>query len=1455
MAEAPNIQTILVLVEILFILWALPCLLGGSFFAHPNIREPSLRQELRRKHYLRPKVQFRYHWVKSKMKRKKKKKFRKPPALFHLTWKFKAVAYTVKALKLIDCCVGWRYLRSAEVVVSRLLGFLRHLRDHTAICRTTVVPIVAYTSETPLHEPPIRARFDTDSFPIGVDSLCSITMSPVKDCFQDLRYFKEFVGGIVGGLPAKGVGTFCFKIEDDTGRVHTIKLPNSLFVPGLPKTLLCPQHWAQKDKSGTYMKMESEGCWLVWNGGKCNKFVPLDPKTNTPTFQTAPGSFNYRAFEATFLAMDASYHNRHRVALTNPLRRVSTLDPAEFIADENVNFPPRAADSKGSSYRDLAENEGASSDDETVKTNNLSRPFQDNQHCPLHPTGHHVWGECTLNPNNADKTERRGTLTFSPTPSREDKDLANDALEASDDQAELLRWHCRLGHLPFEQLKQLAKWGEIPKRFEKVTTPKCAGCLFGKMTKLPWRTKAKNINKVFEATHAGQCVSVDQLQSTEAGFLAQLKGKLTKRRYTAATVFIDHYSRLRYVHLMNRMTSEETIQAKEAFERFANDYGVKIQHYHADNGRFADNAFKQHCEANKQTLTFCGVNAHFQNGIAERAIRDITEQARTMLLHAKARWPDAVHLALWPYAIRCAVHVYNTAPVLEGGISRIERFCGVNVGFRMKDHHAFGCPVFALQNDLAAGNKIPKWSPRARLGLNLGPSPHHARNVYVVLNLQTGLCSPQYHCRFDDFFETVRQSIGDSMTSSGWKYLAGFAKHQVTPRVPSSIGGSVESVGTHHDQNQSVPQEVSFFQDNDDVTQPSASVEPSVADIDMEVSEGATTPSTDGGTSSRGRSRKLGRAMQDSISQRDFYGDRGMHYMEAHQAITCEEAEYLYAKEHDFHLGLQERMRHPIAFHAEMMGDIMYYHQAIRQPDAAEFVKAIVKEVNAHIDEKHWKLIKRTEVPPDVDVIPSVWSMRRKRDLTTNAVTKYKSRLNIHGGKQVYGMNYFETYAPVVTWFAIRLLLIGSIIFTLALRQIDFVLAYPQAPIEQDMFMELPHGIETRHGNSKEYVLQLLANLYGQKQAGRVWNTYLVEKLREIGFKTSNIDECVLYRDNVIFILYVDDGIFMCKQDEKITQVIEDIRKAGLNIDDQGHPADYVGVNIKQHPNGFIELSQRALIDSVIEDCGLQDAYSKPVPAKTQTQLHAFKTSKPFSECDFKFEYRSIVGKTNYLAQTTRPDIIFAVHQIAKYSSDPRLEHGEAIEYLVRYLKGSRDIGIRFRPDPSCGFECYCDADFSGNWNKQFAPYDPSTAKSRSGWVVFYAKCPIIWASKLQSQVALSTTEAEYIAMSMALRDVIPIMELLQEMRELGHQVICTQPIVYCKVFEDNSGALELARLPKLRPRTKHINVCYHHFREHVRTGIIKILHVSTEDQIADALTKPLAQNLLRKHRLPVCGG
>jgi hypothetical protein len=154
--------------------------------------------------------------------------------------------------------------------------------------------------------------------------------------------------------------------------------------------------------------------------------------------------------------------------------------------------------------------------------------------------------------------------------------------------------------------------------------------------------------------------------------------------------------------------------------------------------------------------------------------------------------------------------------------------------------------------------------------------------------------------------------------------------------------------------------------------------------------------------------------------------------------------------------------------------------------------------------------------------------------------------------------------------------------------------------------MDFPTGIHTKHRNSKDHVLKLLANIYGQKQASCLWNNYLITKLLEINFKQSIIDDCVFYRDDLIFIVYVDNGIFLGSSDEQLRSIINKLQNLKLSIEDQGHPADYVGVDIKKLKDGIIELSQRALIDSISADVALGNSKVKAVPAKISKILHAF---------------------------------------------------------------------------------------------------------------------------------------------------------------------------------------------------------------------------------------------------------
>ncbi len=330
----------------------------------------------------------------------------------------------------------------------------------------------------------------------------------------------------------------------------------------------------------------------------------------------------------------------------------------------------------------------------------------------------------------------------------------------------------------------------------------------------------------------------------------------------------------------------------------------------------------------------------------------------------------------------------------------------------------------------------------------------------MVLNLITGCVSPQYHCRVNDFFETTRHGRPDVSGTICWQQLAGLDwPTAILLEVSTPTPHSVKYPETPSE-GDVPPEELPFVPPAFDVSSDDHSisdgdsqvlenVQPSCQSQALLQPEGVTpieTPVT-AGTSQRGWVHTMSQKMAESIAQ-------GMHHV-ACQSTIGDTVEDLF---HDSHLDLQEHMRNPIAFHAKMMGDIMYLQQALRQPDVKEFVQAVVKEVNGHVDSNNWTLKKRDEVPDDAQIVPSVWSMQHKHNLKTNQFKSLKARLNLHGRKQVYGMNYFKTYAPVVTWFAIRLMIIFGIIFGWALRQVDFVMAYPQAPIKMDIYMELPQS-------------------------------------------------------------------------------------------------------------------------------------------------------------------------------------------------------------------------------------------------------------------------------------------------------------------------------------------------------------------------------------------------------------
>jgi Reverse transcriptase (RNA-dependent DNA polymerase) len=414
--------------------------------------------------------------------------------------------------------------------------------------------------------------------------------------------------------------------------------------------------------------------------------------------------------------------------------------------------------------------------------------------------------------------------------------------------------------------------------------------------------------------------------------------------------------------------------------------------------------------------------------------------------------------------------------------------------------------------------------------------------------------------------------------------------------------------------------------------------------------------------------------------------------------------------------------------------------------------------------------------------------------------------------------------------------------------QLDYVLAFPQAPIERTLYMEVPKGFEIKGHDRKDHVLKLHRNVYGSKNAGRTWYQYLRKKLvEEVGFTQSKIDECVFYKGKVMYVLYTDDSILAGPDKAEIDKVIEDIRKAKLDITVEGDIQDFLRINIDRKKDGTIHLTQPHLIDDIMRELRLDNprAKTKTTPARSSVILKKHADSKDF---DGTFDYRSIIGKLNYLERGTRADISYITHQCARFAVSPKTEHGDAIKWLGRYLKGTRDKGLILRPNGKSGLEVYVDADFVGNWD----PLDTEnrdSARSRHGYVIKYNGCPIVWKSQMATEIAMSSTESEYTGASYALREAIPIMDMLEEMKKHRVPIESSHAKVHCRLYKDNSGALEILKKAKYRPHTCHLLVKLHHFRDYVTRGKISIHAIRTHDQEADYLTKPVNEEILKKLR------
>ena len=500
-----------------------------------------------------------------------------------------------------------------------------------------------------------------------------------------------------------------------------------------------------------------------------------------------------------------------------------------------------------------------------------------------------------------------------------------------------------------------------------------------------------------------------------------------------------------------------------------------------------------------------------------------------------------------------------------------------------------------------------------------------------------------------------------------------------------------------------------------------------------------------------------------------------------------------------------------------------HYRQAMNCPDADKWRKACEEEYFMHMENRTWELVK---LPPGKKAVGSGWVFKVKRH-SDGSVERHKGRLVAKGCSQRPGQDYTEVFAPCAKAATIRLILALAAVEDLHLRSVDISHAFINGELEEEIYMKQPEGFEEL---GPEYVCRLIRSLYGIKQAARVWNKKLHSVLASLGFKRLESDRSVyLYqKDNIRMIVpvHVDDITIASKSQSALDDFVKTLA-SHFKLRDLGPTELLLGIHItRDRPNRSIALSQRQYIVDMLDRYGLTDCNPVTTPMDPGLRLDASMGASTPQDIAFMrtVPYLNAVGTLLYLGLSTRPDIANATSILARFSSNPGPTHWKAVKYLMRYVKGTMDLKLVYRPDSSGQlFTSFSDADHGGS---------KDTGKSTGGFLIKVGTGAISWRSKLQPLVALSTTEAEYIAAVEAGKEIFWLRNLLSE---LGYKF--TGPSL---LSMDNQSAISVAKNPEHHGRMKHLDLRWYWLRDAVEDGIISPTFIPTAEMVADLLTKPL---------------
>ena len=507
------------------------------------------------------------------------------------------------------------------------------------------------------------------------------------------------------------------------------------------------------------------------------------------------------------------------------------------------------------------------------------------------------------------------------------------------------------------------------------------------------------------------------------------------------------------------------------------------------------------------------------------------------------------------------------------------------------------------------------------------------------------------------------------------------------------------------------------------------------------------------------------------------------------------------------------------------------YNDAISGSAAKQWRSAMETEIEALNRLKTWTLVPR---PSGRTIVKCRWVYAVKRTVA-GSIERYRARLVAKGFSQKAGIDFDETFSPVVKYDSLRIILSIAAAQDLDLFQFDVSSAFLYGDLAEEIYLEQPEGFRSpgREGD----VYRLHKCLYGLKQAGRVWNAKFDGLVTAFGLTPSSVDPCVYYyrKENVVLILclWVDDGLLVCNTAKLVSELFTYLQ---LHFDIKPKVVDrFVGLHItRDREHRKLYVSQPSYIASMLSTFNMQNCNPVSTPADSNSHLKLSSLSPGSSP---NFPYRNAVGALIHLC-VTRPDLNYAVGQVAKYSSNPDKSHVNAVKRILAYVKGTAHYGISYGTTNDSVLKSFCDADYAG---------DTDTRRSTTGYVLILNGGPVAWGSRRQNCVSLSTTEAEYVAACENTKQIAWFREILKDIGIIQNNAT--------PLFCDNQGAIHLSKNPENHKRTKHIDVQYHYVRKCQAEGIISIQYIPTTKQMADIFTKALPRTTFELFRdsISVC--